>query len=219
MTAIASLSNPLCYSSKCANPSAEFEKPPIKLQVRTWEDALPMIGIIAAGCIFSSSFALGAAVGTVLTCATLATFVALKAINVLKEDGTSDYLKDMDDLSPIHPCVTFPVIEELLCRVGIQEGIGLFARTVLPAATVTLCGYPLALASVVTVVASAAIFGLLHLTTNNPDREFQATYCTVHGLFMGAMKNTYGLLAPIGHHVVTNTLFWSFYKFYYFKNK
>jgi membrane protease YdiL (CAAX protease family) len=169
-----------------------------------WKSLIPVIATIACALLFSPIFAIGFKIG--LLCASILVIPIVAIVGCGKEKKSD---KDSNLIGSIfntyHTCILAPAYEELIFRGGIQTGVKLIAERLLPAMTVPLLmGPPVAVASLVAVVATSILFGLGHLVLRGS--TFNAVYSGMTSLIDGALKVNHGLAASIGSHMANNTM-------------
>ncbi len=157
------------------------------------------VALVAIAAAVSSTFAVGAGVGLCMIA------VVLPAISLVKWCLDRPSPKVLLDPHPLNACLLTPIIEE-----GIFRGLLLPLSTqvftrLLPEIEIGILGAQVALASLVAVVAIAVIFGLYHLTNNDPNTDLQALFATVSGAVLGLLAVRCGLVAAVAAHMVNNT--------------
>lgn len=100
--------------------------------------------------------------------------------------------------------VLAPVVEEVLFRQVIQGAFKKLAEKVLPDQDVTLFSQTMKLAVLVAVVATAVLFGLVHLGSGLG--IVQVILATSTGIVYGILKEKYGLTASISAHMTNNAV-------------
>lgn len=170
-----------------------------------WYYLVPVIAAVALSSLYVPNVALGLAVGTALSVTVNVAMQALTALNVLESDNNSSYL-EMVQLSPLLYSLVLPVGEELVFRGVLQPLMSRAIVWIAPAAAATFLGTPLSIATGVSIVATAAIFGLIHLFNEHENAPAQAVFSTLSGIALGVVAAQFGLGASIAAHIANNTL-------------
>lgn len=98
--------------------------------------------------------------------------------------------------------VVIPVIEEVIFRVIVQGTFHWIAQKVFPDRDISIFSHQIKLAALVSVVASAILFGLAHYSNGMGITQLVA--CTVMGLILGALREKTGILSSISAHITNN---------------
>jgi membrane protease YdiL (CAAX protease family) len=174
---------------------------------KNWIYLIPTIGALAL-CVFlaPTTAPIGIAAGvTIFSVNALATLV-LKVTNLLAEDPDNEYRKTLLEY-PILTTLIGPILEEGFFRGLIQP---LTTRAILfiaPAAAAALyVGTGLSVAVTISIVATAAIFGLAHAFNEHKNSHIQAVLSTAGGIAFGLLAAQFGLAAAIVAHMVNNTI-------------
>lgn len=170
-----------------------------------WYFLVPVIAAVALGSIYLPNVALGLAAGAAIAVVTNVSILALNALNVFESDNDSEYIR-LVRKSPVLCALVVPVGEELIFRGALQP---LMTRAIIsfaPAAAATFLGTPLSIATGVSIVATAALFGLTHLFNAHKNTPAQTLFATITGTAFGVLAAQFGLGASIAAHVANNTL-------------
>ncbi len=171
-----------------------------------WTYLVPVIGILALGILlFPSSVPIGMAVGA----ATLIGSVAITLISTCLKLDVKDDKEENKNLSfseKLAATVAAPILEEGFFR-GILQPLAIRAIVfIVPAASAAFLGTGLSVAVLVSVVATAILFGLVHLTNDHKNTHIQAFSATKSGIVYGFLAVYLGLPAAIAAHMIHNTL-------------
>jgi membrane protease YdiL (CAAX protease family) len=174
---------------------------------QNWLYLIPTIGTLAIGILFAPHFAIGLGIGAAMACAKIPIALALRALGVLKkEERDSEYEKSILSF-PLLGTLIAPIVEEGFFRGVLQP---LATRTMIwlvPAAAATaFFGTGLSIATAVTIVATATLFGLAHLSNPHKNSHIQAIITGVDGIVFGVLAAQFGLGASIAAHIAGNTL-------------
>jgi hypothetical protein len=172
---------------------------------KRWLYLIPVVSAIAIGILCAPNFALGLAAGGALWVGITIINLGLNLLCKVK-DG-SKYNKEIVD-HPLEVALLAPVIEELIFRGAMQP---LFTRAIVwlaPTATAAFFGSGLGTATVVSIVATSVLFGLLHLGNKdvNENVHFQVVYAGILGIPLGILAVQFGLGASIAAHIAINTI-------------
>ena len=173
---------------------------------KNWIYLVPTIGAVAL-CVFlaPATAPLGIAAGVIIFSVNGLVALALKVANLVTEDPDSEYQKTLLEY-PLLATLVAPILEEGFFRGLVQP---LAARTILlvaPAAAALYLGTGLSIAVTISIVATAAIFGLAHCFNNHKNSHIQALTATCGGVAFGLLAAQFGLPAAIAAHMVNNTI-------------
>lgn len=104
----------------------------------------------------------------------------------------------------IETAIKAPLLEEIFFRFVVQGSIQWLMDKIFPEMTVSIFSYEIRLATLVSVVATAALFGYVHLA--NGLGIIQVILCATSGLVFGALKSQYGMGACTTAHMVNNAI-------------
>jgi hypothetical protein len=172
---------------------------------KRWLYLIPVVGSIAIGILCAPNFALGLAAGGALWVVGTTINTGLSILCNRKDN--SKYTKEIINRS-LEVALLAPVIEELIFRGGMQP---LFTRAIVwlvPAATAVFFGTGLGTATVVSIVVTSVLFGLLHLANKdvNENVHFQVIYAGILGIPLGILAVQFGLGTSIAAHIIINTI-------------
>ncbi len=123
---------------------------------------------------------------------------------------------DLTTASPIMSSLFHPIYEELIFRVIIQQGLYIGLSYVLPAVTITLLGFQLPVAAVVSIVAAGVLFGLAHAHNHPGDLKkniVHTVFAMVGGVFVfGPLYHAFGFCAVALAHIVNNLAIDTFFQ-------
>ncbi len=171
-----------------------------------WLYLVPTIGALALGAFFIPNFAIGMAAGAGIFGAASVIAPALEALGIVKKEETPSEYAKFDQEWPILTTLGFPVFEEALFRGGVMPVIARCVVLIIPATAAAFLGTPLSIAMTVSIVATAAIFGLLHLFNPHPNAHLQAVAATISAIVLGLLAAQFGIGAAIAAHILNNTL-------------
>ncbi len=172
---------------------------------KDWSFLIPTISVLALGVIFASNVPLGMAIGVGTPVVTIFPVLIAKALGMHTDDTNSEYLKDIMKM-PLLATLAAPILEEGFFR-GIMQP--LLARAILwiaPAAGIAFAGTAFSVATSVSIVATAAIFGLIHAFNDHKNAHIHAVSATLGGVLFGITAAQFGLAASIAAHTVNNTI-------------
>jgi membrane protease YdiL (CAAX protease family) len=170
------------------------------------KDLLPVVAGVAAACLLSPAFAIGAATVAITLPLEITAAISMNRLGLFKDDPDSKYHK-LIVKHPYYATVFAPILEEIAFRGIILNAIKVVATQVLPAITITcLIGPPMHIAVAVSIAASAILFGAAHLRNSHKNVIPQSIMCAISGIAFGILFVQYGLLASIGAHIVNNTV-------------
>jgi len=144
----------------------------------------------------AKSLLLGLAIGIPMTLASTITSFVVQKIFPMKQSKNMDKLMDILLKDPIAAAIEAPLQEECLFRGLVQPVSDRLFSIVLPGQST--------LAKNVSLVFSSCAFGAIHLS--NDGNLAQPICATFTGLYLGILKNKYGLGCSIGAHVTNNTI-------------
>jgi len=166
---------------------------------------IPTFAVLSIACLWSRVFLVGAAVGVVNTISSIAlTQLLLKQVPPTQED--EQYVRLVTE-SVFKSAVIGPILEEVIFRGVLQPSLRWIVSVWLPDVSLKVAFIPpMALASMISVVATSVLFGFMHLTNNHSYKKFQALHATGIGIVYGVLAANYGLGASIGAHIMSNTI-------------
>jgi membrane protease YdiL (CAAX protease family) len=97
-----------------------------------------------------------------------------------------------------------PILEEIVFRVLIQNFFHSLATKIVPDTDVEIFSSKLKLATLVSILATAALFGWAHITSGLG--ILHVILATISGITFGVLKEKYGLTASISAHMINNAL-------------
>jgi membrane protease YdiL (CAAX protease family) len=173
---------------------------------KNWIYLVPTIGAVAL-CVFlaPATAPIGIAIGVVIFSVSGLAALVLKVTHLLDEDPDSEYQKTLLE-HPILATLVAPILEEGFFR-GLMQPLA--ARAILfiaPAAAALYLGTGLSIAVTISIVATAAIFGLAHCFNSHKNSHIQALTATCGGIALGLLTVQFGLAAAIAAHMVNNTI-------------
>ena len=155
----------------------------------SWKDLAAVIMVISTGAILSSSFRKGVGMGLAESGLAISFTTALFFVSRFFRGSPKPPIYVKDSLThPFQCCILFPLIEEIAFRGILHSSIEALTRS--PTASGLI---------------SAACFGAVHLANDHPLAKTQAVTMAATGVFYSFLKNRYGILAPIGAHMISNT--------------
>jgi membrane protease YdiL (CAAX protease family) len=168
---------------------------------------IPTITGVALGILFLPNFSLGLAIGAIELVVQITAFGILTSKGILKkeDDKNSEYHKQIRK-SLLAVCLFGPIVEEGVFRGFVQPLLTVGIQILVPAATAALFGTGLSVATAVSVVATAVIFGAVHYFNPHKNSHIQAVSCTVGGIVLGLLAVQFGIGASIAAHVANNAL-------------
>jgi membrane protease YdiL (CAAX protease family) len=171
-----------------------------------WVYLVPTIGALAL-CVFLAPMTapIGMAVGVGTVVVSSLFVIVLKMTNLMEEDKNSEYSKYLEDY-PFIGTLVAPVLEEGFFR-GLVQPLATHAILfIVPAAAAAFLGTGLSIAVIVSIVATATIFGLVHCCNNHKNSHIQAIAATFGGIALGLVAAQFGLPVAIAAHIVHNTI-------------
>lgn len=181
----------------------ETQKAPSK---EVWQEFIPVISAIALGAIYSPAFQLGAMVAPVAWVSWHTISGIFGLIYPSNPVQKSNYIKSLSEMHAFETCVEIPVIEELIFRGLLFDGVKKIAAFVVAERSILFpLGIAMPLTSTIAIAISSLAFGAVHLSNDHNDTARQFLYCTLSGIYFGVMLEYLGILAPIGAHIVNNT--------------
>lgn len=168
-----------------------------------------IISTIALAIILSASGVLPAAIliGAKVAAIEISIMIAL-ALIVYLLDLCNKEIKD-DDLEdiPVRTIIIGPLVEEIICRLGLQGGLQFILENVMQETLVTILGFQFSVAGLVSILIAGSIFGLLHANNDHENSHIQALFTGLVGVCMfGPLYYYYGLTATITAHMVYNAI-------------
>lgn len=171
-----------------------------------WLYLVPTIGVLALGVIFApSTVPIGIGIGVGVFALSTVTMIILKVCNLLADDDDSEYEKDILKY-PLFGTLGAPIVEEGIFRGLLQPLATRAILFIVPAAAAAFLGTGLSIAVVVSIVATAAIFGFVHVFNDHKNSHIQAFAATLGGVAFGVVAAQFGLPAAIAAHIVNNTI-------------
>jgi membrane protease YdiL (CAAX protease family) len=177
-----------------------------------WTYLIPTIGVVACCALLSPTFVLkGIGIGIVeYSFMSLMGHAVIKICN-LKNEKPSEYVK-MVMRAPVWITVVLPILEEGVFRGCLQP---LLTRIILflvpsaavPAACTLWLGTPMSVALTISIIATALIFGIAHLSNGGMHRHsvIQSLFATLGGIIDGVAAAKLGLVASMTAHMIINT--------------
>ncbi len=167
---------------------------------------VPTIGVLALGVIFApSTVPIGIGIGVGVFALSTVTMIILKVCNLLADDDDSEYEKDILKY-PLFGTLGAPIVEEGIFRGLLQPLATRAILFIVPAAAAAFLGTGLSIAVVVSIVATAAIFGFVHVFNDHKNSHIQAFAARLGGVAYGVVAAQFGLPAAIAAHIVNNTI-------------
>ncbi len=179
-----------------------------------WLYLIPTIGAIAIGILSTSHFALGLAVGGAIVLTMIPISKSLERLGFLREDRGNEYSKLVRNF-PLSGTLIAPVVEEGIFRGVIQPLIARSIIWLVPTATAAFFGAGFAVATAVSIVATATLFGFVHLFNQHKNSHIQATITGIEGIAFGVLAAQFGLGASIAAHITVNTIVITIGKIFY----
>lgn len=187
------------------NSSANYKSP--LFQSRHLLFLIPTITGIALGILFLPHFSLGLAVGVGDFAFTIVTMALLDSQGMLRvhPDKNSKYSQNIAR-SLLFIALFGPIVEEGLFRGLIQPLLTKTIQILIPAAASSVFGSGLTIATLVSIIATAALFGVAHYFNPHQHAHIQAIACTLSGICLGILSAQFGIGAAIAAHVANNTI-------------
>ncbi len=172
-----------------------------------WQEFIPVISTIALGAIYSPAFQFGAIAAPVAYVSWQAISGIFDLIYPSSPAQKSNYGKSLREMHAFETCVEIPIIEELIFRGLLFSSVKKIAEFVVAERSILFpLGIAMPLTSTVAIAISSLAFGAVHLSNDHDDTARQFLYCTLSGIYFGVMLEYLGILAPIGAHIVNNTI-------------
>jgi membrane protease YdiL (CAAX protease family) len=173
---------------------------------KNWYYLIPTVGAITLGILFAPNFSIGLAAGGAIwfVATTISATLATCGFANL-DDRNSEYMKTLFGF-PLLATFFAPVGEELVFRGAIQPLLTRAIVWLVPAATAAFFGTGLGIATTVSIVATAAIFGFIHTFNKHKNSHIQALVTGVQGIAFGVLAAQFGLGASIAAHMMVNTI-------------
>lgn len=173
--------------------------------LKDWSYLIPTISVLALGIISTANIPVGMVIGVVSFALGAAAAIATSLLGLSEEDRDSEYEKMLSD-NPLLATLAAPFLEEGFFRGFLQPLVMRSIVILVPAAAAAFLGTSFTIASTVSIVATAALFGIAHIFNDHKNSHIQAALATVGGVLYGITAAQFGLPAAIAAHIINNTL-------------
>jgi membrane protease YdiL (CAAX protease family) len=189
-------------------PSFESLNRKATFQPERWLWIVPTITAVAIGMIFIPHFGLGLIAGALECTLIISSIFFLQKMGILKKDNDSQYSSYGNYISKNMPFVTIfaPLIEEDWFRGGIQPCLNEIIRTLIPATATPFLGTGLTCAATVSIVATATLFGAMHLSNEHSKPLLNAISAGIGGIPLGILADQFNVGVAFASHLMFNSI-------------
>ena len=166
---------------------------------------IPTMGVLALGVIYAANVPIGIMIGIGGLACKFVVHLAINAFVKTEEDNDSEYDRNINRY-PLAATLKAPFLEEIFFRGCMQPLLTRCIVYLAPAAAAAFLGTGFSIATTVSIVATAAIFGFIHIFNEHKNSHIQAFSATIGGVILGVTAVQFGLAAAIAAHIVNNTI-------------
>lgn len=171
------------------------------VQNKTWKDYVPVVGYIALGVLFSKTFAIGLAAGSILYASTFALHAGARHFNLFPNLHLVDpEIQKKAGQSATSNTIFTPILQQVMHNGILLKVFQVFTRYALPPIS-------LPLSAITASLCSALVFSKVQgFSRPQENARYYNFINLISGVAYSALALNFGIAAAIGAHVVNNLI-------------